>query len=284
MGPIFHAIILGIVEGLTEFLPISSTGHLIVAEHVIGFRDMAELFTVVIQIGAIAAVAWYYRIDLINRITGLFKREKTANKFWLNLVIATIPAGLIGVALDKTLQKYAVPRTVGITLILGGIVLWLVETYHHQNRGERSRSRLQAEERRPKARLDSISSKQALGVGVAQIASLVPGVSRSGATIVGGLLSGLDRVTATAFSFYLSIPVMVLASGYKIVKEHSQISQLPGGKGALIVGVISAFVTGLMAVSWLMQYVSKHDFKNFAYYRIGFGVFVLLLLGGGLLS
>lgn len=284
MAAIIHAIILGIIEGLTEFLPISSTGHLIVAEHAIGFRDMAELFTVVIQIGAIAAVVWYYRLDLINRIMGLFKREKSANRFWMNLVIATIPAGLIGLALDKTLQKYAVPRTVAMTLILGGIILWLVETYHHQNRGERSRARLQAEEHAPKVQLDAITSKQALGVGIAQVASLVPGVSRSGATIVGGLLSGLDRVTATAFSFYLSIPVMVLASGYKVAKEHSQISQLPGGKVALIVGIISAFITGLMAVSWLMQYVSKHDFKKFAYYRIGFGVFILLLLGGGFLS
>jgi len=283
MAAIIHAIILGIIEGFTEFLPISSTGHLIVAEHAIGFKDMAELFTVVIQIGSVSAVIWYYRLDLIDRISGLLKREKEANKFWINLIIATIPAGLIGVALDKTLQKYAVPRTVAVSLILGGIVLWLVETYHHQNRGERSRARLQAEERAPKAQLDTITSKQALGVGVAQVVSLVPGVSRSGATIVGGLLSGLDRVTATAFSFYLSIPVMVLATGYKVAKNHHQISQLPGGKTALIVGIVTAFITGLIAVSWLLQYVSKHDFKNFAYYRIVFGFFILLLLAGGFL-
>jgi len=284
MTAIIHAIILGIIEGLTEFLPVSSTGHLIVAEHAIGFKDTAELFTVVIQIGAISAVVWYYRLDIIDRVQGLFKREKGADKFWINLVIATIPAGLIGVALDKTLQKYSMPRTVAWSLILGGIVLWLVETYHHQNRGDRSRARLQAEERAHKAQLDTITPKQALGVGVAQVVSLVPGVSRSGATIVGGLLAGLDRVTATAFSFYLSIPVMVLATGYKVAKNHSQISGLPGGKAALIVGIVTAFVTGLIAVSWLLQYVSKHDFKNFAYYRIGFGIFILLLLGMGFLG
>lgn len=279
MAAIIHAIILGIIEGLTEFLPISSTGHLIVAEHAIGFKDTAELFTVVVQIGAIAAVVWYYRLDLINRITGLFKREKRADRFWINLIIATIPAGLIGVALDKTLQKYAVPRTVAWMLILGGVVLWLVETYRHES-AERPRSM----GRKPEARLDSITPKQALGVGVAQVASLVPGVSRSGATIVGGLLSGLDRVTATAFSFYLSIPVMVLATGYKIIKQRHDIASLPGGSAALVVGIISAFVTALMAVSWLLRYISRHDFKSFAYYRFGFGIFILLLLGMGFLS
>jgi undecaprenyl-diphosphatase len=279
MTAIIHAIILGIVEGLTEFLPISSTGHLIVAEHAIGFKDTAELFTVVIQIGAIAAVMWYYRLDIIKRINGLFKREKAANKFWVNLVIATIPAGLIGVALDKTLQKYSVPRTVAISLILGGIVLWLVETYHKE-KTDRPRQM----EKQTDARLDTITSRQALGVGVAQVMSLVPGVSRSGATIVGGLLAGLDRVTATAFSFYLSMPVMILASGYKVAKHHGEINQLPGGKVALVVGIVTAFITGLMAVSWLLSYVSKHDFKNFAYYRIGFGFLVLFLLAIGFLG
>ncbi|MDB5183128.1 MAG: undecaprenyl-diphosphate phosphatase [Candidatus Saccharibacteria bacterium] len=280
MTAIIHAIILGIIEGFTEFLPISSTGHLIVAEHAIGFKDMAELFTVVIQIGSVSAVIWYYRLDIIGRITGLFKRESNAGKFWVNLIIATIPAGLIGVALDKTLQKYANPRTVAISLILGGIVLWLVETYHQTDKAERPRRM----EKQIDARLDTITPKQALGVGVAQVVSLVPGVSRSGATIVGGLLSGLDRVTATSFSFYLSIPVMILATLYKVGKNHAQISQLPGGTAALVVGVVTAFITGLMAVSWLLSYVSKHDFKNFAYYRIGFGFVVLFLLGIGFLG
>lgn len=269
---ILKAIFLGVVEGLTEFLPISSTGHLIVAERVIGFKDAAELFTVVVQIGAIAAVVWYYRVDILSKVTGLFKREDKSIKFWVNLIIATIPAGLIGLALDKTLQKYAVPSTVAWALILGGMALLAVEVYQ---RAPRSPSA---------ARLDEVTPKQALGVGFVQVMALIPGVSRSGATIIGGLLAGLDRVTATAFSFYLSIPIMVLASGYKLAKHHSEISSLPGGAAALAAGVISAFVTGLFAVSWLIKYISRHDFKGFAYYRIAFGCLVLALLALGYLN
>lgn len=276
---IIQAIILGIVEGLTEFLPISSTGHLIVAEHMIGYKDMAELFTVVVQIGAIAAVLWYYREDISRRVVSLIKMENGSLRFWLNLVIATIPAGIIGLALDKTIQKYSVPRTVGLSLILGGIVLWLVESYRKEKT-----DRPRHTGHNPSASLDSISPKQALGVGVAQVTALVPGVSRSGATIVGGILSGLDRVTATAFSFYLSIPIMVLASGYKVIKQRSDIASLPGGATALIVGTMAAFITALMAVSWLIRYISKHNFKNFAYYRIGFGVFIFMLLAVGALG
>ena len=277
---IFQAIILGIVEGLTEFLPISSTGHLIIAERAIGFKDTAELFTVVIQIGAIAAVMWYYRTDLTGRVSGLIKREATAKRFWLNVLVATIPAGVIGLLLDSTLQKHSVPRTVAISLILGGIILWLVEQYHQKDDPDRPRQM----GRRPEARLDSITPRQALGIGVAQITSLVPGVSRSGATIVGGLLSGLDRVTATAFSFYLSMPVIILASCYKIVKEYDAITHLPGGIAALGVGIVTSFITGLMAVSWLLGYVSRHNFKGFAYYRIVFGFFILVLLSMGFLQ
>jgi len=277
---IIHAIILGIVEGFTEFLPISSTGHLIVAESAIGFKDTAKLFTVVIQIGAIAAVLWFYRLDIMKRLGSLLKQEKGANKFWLNLIIATIPAGLFGLALDKTLQKYSVPRTVALTLILGGIALWLVETYHREPKVERPREM----GRKPEAQLDSITPKQALSVGVVQVASLVPGVSRSGATIVGGLLSGMDRVTATAFSFYLSLPVMILAVGYKLMKEHDKIASLPGGSAALIVGTVTSFITGLLAVGWLLNYISRNNFKPFAYYRIAFGVLILLLLGMGFLE
>lgn len=276
---IIQAIILGIVEGLTEFLPISSTGHLIVAEHLIGYKDMAELFTVVVQVGAIAAVLWYYREDIVRRISSLAKMENGSLRFWVNLVIATIPAGLIGVAFDKTIQKYSVPRTVGLTLILGGIILWLVESYHKE-KSDRPRQA----GRQPEANLDAITPRQALGVGVAQVTALIPGVSRSGATIVGGLLSGLDRVTATAFSFYLSIPVMILASGYKIIKQRSDIASLPGGSAGLIIGTAAAFVTALMAVSWLLRYISRHNFKKFAYYRIGFGVFIFMLLAVGALG
>jgi len=269
---ILQAILLGIIEGLTEFLPISSTGHLVVAEHMIGYKDAAELFTVVIQIGAIAAVVWYFRRDILDKIAGLFKRDKSATRFWLNLVIATIPAGLFGLALDKTLQQYALPLTVAITLIIGGIILWLVEQYHRPPRGKET------------PQFDTISHKQALGIGVAQVLSLLPGVSRSGSTIIGGLLAGLDRVTATAFSFYLAIPVMVLATGYKLLSHHEDIPRIPGGAGALVAGTVAAFVTALITVSWLLKFVSRHDFKPFAYYRILAGIAIIILLAAGVLA
>ncbi len=270
---IFQAIILGIVEGLTEFLPISSTGHLIVAQEVIGFKDTAELFTVVIQIGAIAAVLWFYRLDIIRRIAGLIKRDPMHVRFWVNLIIATIPAGLIGFLLDKTVQSWARPGVVAVALILGGFVLLAVENSRKERKDSPRRPHHKGE-----PELDAITPRQAIGVGLAQTVSLIPGVSRSGASIVGGILAGLDRVTATAFSFYLSIPIMVLATGYKLIKEHEEIPNLPGGSAALIVGTITAFITALMAVSWLLRYISTHDFKNFALYRILFGSFVLILV------
>lgn len=270
---IIQAILLGIVEGLTEFLPISSTGHLIVAEHAIGYKDTAELFTVVVQIGAIAAVAWYYRIDLLNRITSLFKGSAKAKKFWINLVIASIPAGLVGLALDKTMQKYALPTTVAASLIVGGfILLWAEFRFKAQKHHD------------AKLKLDSITPKQAFGVGMAQVVALIPGVSRSGATIVGGMFVGLNRITAATFSFYMSLPILGLASLYKLYKNRHDIGNLPGGGVGLILGTAAAFVSALLVVSWLLKYISRHDFKPFAYYRIVFGVILLLLVGFGILS
>lgn len=267
MIQILHAIILGIVEGLTEFLPISSTGHLVVAERVIGFKDAAQTFTVVIQVGAVAAVAWYYRLDLWHRISQLFKGQKSAQKFWINLVIATIPAGIVGLALDKTMERYSVPSTVAVALILGGFVLLFAE----QKFAKANHS--------SKLELDEISSKQALGVGLAQVVSLVPGVSRSGATIVGGMFAGLNRLTAATFSFYMSLPILGLASAYKLVKARHELGNLPGGGMALLFGTVAAFISALLVVSWLLKYISKNDFKPFAYYRIIFGVLLLVLIG-----
>ena len=272
MVAIFHAIILGIIEGLTEFLPISSTGHLIVAEHAIGYKDAAQTFTVVVQIGSIAAVAWYYRRDLWARSVGLFKGVEGARRFWLNIVIATIPAGLVGLALNKTLEKYALPATVAVSLIIGGIILLIAE------------ARFVGQRHRDGLKIDSITPKQALGVGLAQVVSLVPGVSRSGATIVGGMFAGLNRITAATFSFYLSLPILGLATIYKLFKSRHELGSLPGGISALAVGTIAAFISALLVVSWLLKYISRHDFKLFAYYRLAFGALILLLLAVGVLS
>lgn len=272
MTEILQAIVLGIVEGLTEFLPISSTGHLIIAEHAIGFKDTAKLFTVVIQMGAIAAVIWYYRKDIWRRITGLFKGSAGDRKFWVNLIIATIPAGLIGLLLENTIEAWAVPSTVAVALILGGFALLWVEMVFMKNAKHRTTN------------LDDLTYKQSLAIGTIQVLALLPGVSRSGATIVGGLLSGLNRVSATAFSFWLSMPVIILAGSYKLIKDKSELSALPGGSWALLAGTVSAFVSALLVVSWLLRYVAKHDFKPFAYYRIGLGLLLLLMLATGILS
>ncbi len=266
--PIFlTAIILGIVEGITEFLPISSTGHLIVAEHLLGFTDVKDLFTVVIQVGAIAAVVWFYRQDLLEKTVGLFRKQAAALRFWKFLVIATIPAGLFGLALDKSMEKITTPAVVASALIIGGIILWLVD------RKPVPRSHEQAVD------FSQLTTKRALLVGLGQCLAIVPGVSRSGATIVSGLATGLSRPTATAFSFYLSIPVLVLASGFKIAKYHGSLSTLSGGVGALAVGMVCAFLTALLAVSWLLHYIAKHNFKPFAYYRIIAGLVIFALLG-----
>ncbi len=260
---ILQAIILGIIEGLTEFLPISSTGHLIVTEKAMGYYDAAELFTVVIQLGAIAAVIWHFRKDLIAKFAGLIKRDKKTIKFWQRWIIATIPAGIIGFLASDSLSRFATPTTVAISLIIGGIVIWLIESFH------------QPKPSKEQPQFDQLTLKQAVQVGCYQILALIPGVSRSGATIMGGLVAGLDRVTATAFSFYLSIPILVLAGGYKLATDHDKIALVSGGSTALLVGTATAFISALAVVNWLLHYVAKNDFKAFAAYRIAFGVAIL---------
>lgn len=264
---IFQAILLGIIEGVTEFLPISSTGHLIVSAEVMNYKDTAEIFTVVVQMGAIAAVIWFYRHDLANKIAGFFKKDPVAVHFITNWAIATIPAILAGFLLKDQLTKYAVATTVGITLILGGIIIWLIEKYNTAPKPLKEGDRL-----------DIMPRKQAVKVGLYQMIALVPGVSRSGATIMGGLLSGMDRVTATAFSFYLSIPIIVLAGMYQLISGRHEFDTVAGGGLALIVGTATAFISALVAISWLLKYVSKHNFKIFAYYRIVAGIIILLLI------
>jgi undecaprenyl-diphosphatase len=269
---ILQAIFLGIIEGLTEFLPISSTGHLLISEKAIGYHDAARIFTVVIQLGAIAAVIWYYRNDLISRTTGLFNGKKADVHFWKNLVIATIPAAVIGIGVDKLFGTKDLVGVVAVALILGGFVMLLAEkqfaTKHIKNDAD----------------INGISAKQAFAVGCAQVLSLIPGVSRSGATIVGGMYAGLSRVTATAFSFYVSMPILIMASGYKLLKGKDDIATISGGGTALIAGSIAAFITALFAIKWLLKYVAHHDFKPFAYYRITLGVLLLLLFATGVIT
>ncbi len=260
-----YAILLGIVEGLTEFLPISSTGHLIIAEHYIQFKDTAEVFTVVVQLGAIAAVIWYYRNDIWLKTKGLLSGEKSAKLFWRNIVIATFPAAVLGLALSKELDRYATPRVVAAALIIGAGVLWYADKKSPVGDKEKLMD------------LSKVSKKQSLIAGFAQCFALIPGTSRSGASIVGGLFGGLNRITATTFSFYMGIPILVLAGTYKLAKHSSDIQFISGGWTSIILGSIAAFVTALFAISWLLKYVSGHSFRIFVYYRIVLGVLVLLL-------
>ena len=269
---IINAIILGILEGLTEFLPISSSGHLIVAESLLGFKDSAETFTVVIQMGAILAVIWYYRNDLIKRVLGL--SSTNMQRFWLNIIIASVPAGVLGLAFGKQIEALLFrPVPVAIALIVGGIILWLIES--------RPKNHTQTTEM---ADVDAVTPMQAVWIGVAQISALVfPGTSRSGSTIVGGMLTGLNRATATAFSFYLGMPILVLASLYKLYKARDTLSSIPGGTTALIVGTVVSFASALVVVRWLLNYVSRNNFKPFAIYRIVLGVIILILAATGVM-
>jgi undecaprenyl-diphosphatase len=270
---IINAIILGIVEGLTEFLPISSSGHLIVAESLLGFKDSAEVFTVVIQMGSILAVIWYYRNDLIKRLAGL--SSSTMQRFWLNIIIASVPAGVLGLVFGKYIEALLFrPIPVAFALIVGGIILWLIES--------RPNVHSQTTEL---ADVDAVTPLQAVWIGVAQIFALVfPGTSRSGSTIVGGMLTGLNRATATAFSFYLGMPILVLASLYKLYKARDTLSSIPGGTTALIVGTIVSFASALVVVGWLLNYVSKNNFKPFAIYRIVLGTIILVLVATGIMT
>lgn len=261
---ILQAILLGILEGFTEFLPISSTGHLIVASELLSYKDTAKIFTVVIQLGAIGAVIWFYRYDLINKIKGLFNREEAATRFWKAWIIATIPGGLAGFLLKDAVSVYAVSLTVAIALIIGGILIWIIETYHKA-----------PENTSGKPQFEKLTIKKALKIGLFQALALIPGVSRSGATIMGGLLLGLDRVTAASLSFYLSIPIIVLAGGYQLITGYDEFDTVTGGLPAIIAGTVSAFVVALLVIKWLLKYISKHNFKLFAYYRIVLGLVII---------
>lgn len=263
---ILQAILLGVIEGLTEFLPISSTGHLILAEEYINFKDTAKVFTVVIQLGAILAVVWYYRKDLKDKIAGLFSKSISAYNFFKNLIIATIPAGIAGFFLEKHFDTYATAGVIAAALIIGAFILLLVD-----NKAPKPSAK-------DRINLDQMTARQALGVGVAQCFALIPGVSRSGASIVGGLLGGMNRVSATAFSFYLGIPILGGAGVYKLLKDGSDLSTVSGGGLSIIAGATASFIVAVIAVTWLLKYVSTHSFRIFVYYRIILGIAVLILL------
>jgi undecaprenyl-diphosphatase len=264
------ALIMGIVEGLTEFLPISSTGHLILAGSLLNFTGpISKAFEIVIQAGAILAVCWEYRKRIARVLTGLFS-EAQARKFVLNLIIAFLPAAALGLLFSKAIkEKLFAPIPVALAFIIGGLVILWVERRHKNNPVA---ARI--------ASVDDMSALDALKIGCAQAFALVPGTSRSGATIIGGMLFGMSRQAATEFSFFLAIPTLLAATVYSLYKERALLSMADAP--VFGIGTVAAFISAFFCVRWLLRYISTHDFTAFAWYRIVFGFVVIATAYGGL--
>lgn len=260
---LWTAIILGLVEGLTEFLPVSSTGHLILVGHALGVTgEHAVSFEIAIQLGSILAVVVYFRRRLWELIRRL-PTDPASRRLAYGIGLAFLPAAFVGLASHTWIETHLFgPVTVAGALILGGAVILIIE---HRVKDRRITG------------LSGVGLREAWWVGIAQCFSLFPGVSRSGATIMGGLVVGMDRTTATEFSFLLALPTMIAATGYKIVKSHTLLFQ--GDPLLFPVGLAVAFVTGLLVVAGFLAYIKHHTFKPFAYYRIVLGTVVLTVLG-----
>jgi undecaprenyl-diphosphatase len=251
------SLIMGVVEGLTEFLPISSTGHLILAGDLLGFSsEKGKVFEIVIQTGAMLAVVWEYR------------RRFLSNPPWRTVAIAFLPAVVFGVLFGKYIKAHLFrPVPVALAFIIGGIVILWAERRKHEVRVKT---------------VDEMSLLDALKVGIAQCLAMIPGTSRSGATIIGGLLFGLSRKAATEFSFFLAVPTLMGAGGYDLYKQRHLLSSADFGWFA--VGMAAAFASALACVRWLIRFVSTHDFTAFAWYRIAFGLVVLATAWSGLVT
>ena len=265
---LLKAAILGIVEGLTEFLPISSTGHLILVGDLLDFNDeKGKVFEIVIQFAAILAVCWEYRAKIAAVVSGL-PREQAARSFAANLFIAFLPAAALGLLFASKIKQYLfAPVPVALAFIVGGLFILWAEKRDHRITVETA---------------DDLTWKNALKVGCAQALALIPGTSRSGATIIGGLFFGLSRRAATEFSFFLAIPTLFAATVYEVVKYRHLFHAEDWGMFA--VGGITSFISAFIAVRALLRYISRHDFTAFAWYRIVFGLVVLATAYGGVVS
>ena len=261
-SPLLHALLLGAVEGLTEFLPISSTGHLIIVNHLLGLTEEKDkVFTIAIQLGAILAIVFEYRERFARVVLGLAS-DRVQQRFVANLAVAFVPAAVLGLIFHSRIKELLFnPVSVAAALILGALVIFAVERWY----GRRGPPRVPT--------VDDMTWKDALKVGFAQCASLIPGTSRSGATIMGGMVFGLSREAATQFSFFLAVPIMFAATGHQIVKYHALFTS--GDWAALATGFVAAFFAALLAVRTVIRYIAKHDFRPFAWYRIALGLAVL---------
>ena len=265
---LLKVVVLGIVEGLTEFLPISSTGHLILVADLLDFNDdRGKLFQIVIQTGAILAVCWEYRAKIGNVVCGLHN-DRAAQRFAINLVIAFLPLALLGLAYGDAIKAHLFqPIPVALAFILGGVFILWAERRQHV-------IRIQT--------VDDLTWRDALKLGFAQALALIPGTSRSGATIIGGLFFGLSRKAATEFSFFLAIPTLMVAGAYELWNERALLNTDDLGMWAA--GFVSAFVSAFLCVRWLLRYISSHDFSLFAWYRIAFGLVVIGTAYSGLVD
>ena len=268
MDTLLSALILGVVEGLTEFLPISSTGHLILAGDLLGFNDdKGKLCEVVIQCGAMLAVCWEYRQRLLVVLSGAFS-DRAAQRFLANLAIAFMPLAILGLAFGKLIKATLFkPVPVALAFIIGAfVILW----------AERRESRVTVHS------VDDMGWRDALMVGIAQAFALIPGTSRAGATIIGGMLFGLSRRAATEFSFFLAVPTLFAASAYDLYRNRHLLGS--GDLELFFVGLVSAFCSAFLCVRWLLRYISTHDFTIFVWYRIAFGIVVLITAYTGIVD
>ena len=274
------AAVMGVVEGLTEFLPISSTGHLILAASLLNFTgDMVKVFEIAIQTGAMFAVIWEYRERLGRTVRGIGS-DPVAQRFARNVLIAFIPAVVLGLTLGKVVKSHLFhPVPVATAFIVGGLIILWVERRHRAVFGVRD---LEGQRRARVETVDDMSALDALKVGLVQCLALIPGTSRSGATIIGAMVFGFSRKCATEFSFYLGIPTLMGAGAYSVWKDRDalQMADLP----TFAVGLVFAFFSAWLCIRWLIRYVSTHDFTVFAWYRIVFGAIVLLTAFTGLVE
>ncbi|WP_029452825.1 undecaprenyl-diphosphate phosphatase [Clostridium algidicarnis] len=267
---IFKAIIIAIVEGITEFLPISSTGHMILVGDLIKFNgsNFSDMYEVVIQLGAILAVVVLYWAKIREMIVSFFKLEKKGIRFWLNIIVATIPAMIMGFALNKIIKQYLFnSKTVIIGFVVGGILLIVIEN----NFRKRENSNTVVRE------LEDISYGQAFKVGLFQCLAMWPGMSRSASTIMGGWVAGLSTTVATEFSFFLAIPVMIGASGLEL-KKFDFSSVAANEKIALAVGFVVAFITALLVVDRFIAFLKKKPMRTFAIYRLSVAAIFIILV------
>jgi undecaprenyl-diphosphatase len=262
IAPLLNALVLGVVEGLTEFLPVSSTGHLIIVSDLFGVNDeKGKVFDIVIQLGAILAVCWEYRARFAKAFSGIGS-DAVQRRFATNLLVAFLPAAVVGLALQKQIKAYLFnPVSVAMALVVGALVIFAVERWYARHGVPRI------------TRVDDMTWQDALKVGFAQCLSLIPGTSRSGATIIGGMLFGLSRQAATEFSFFLAVPIMFAATGYQLVRYWHLFSARDVAPFAI--GFVVSFFAALLAVRALIRYVASHDFRAFAWYRIALGLAVL---------